>query len=500
MSTPAWVRAATIAGVVLVAALLLLIQSLWRGHIGRVAEYDDGVYFGAALEVAKGILPYRSFDFLQPPLITVWLLPFAVVAAQTSQRLGFELARWFTDLVTVADVVLVGVIMQGTSTARIALAMAVTALSVGFLQASQTILLEPYLVFWCLLGLVALGRRSRGVLDGQILAGVCFGLAGATKVWAVFPAVVIFAVLLSSHRRSAYRFALATGLAFTVAIVPFVAADPAGAFRQVLLAQAQRGFSGESFAGRLSSLSGFAVLSRLARTEPVAVVGVIVIAAGAALLFWRRGALLGGVASASELARISRWSALVIGLALLAAPEFYYHYAAFFAPFLGLAVGTAQVPGRLAHRRSIAVVALVAVIALLGDVQAAISPPISGPAPVSSPLVQGASACAVSDQPAVLILSNSFTGAKGACPHVVDWLGTERVLVHGTSGTLTDSRSRVFQATVRRWVAKAQVVVLSSIDGGLGPSAYVLLRSRFRAIWEPSLGATLYRRLPGGRG
>ena len=485
-----------IIGVTGLAVALLVLQSLWRGHVGRVAEYDDGVYFAAALEVARGILPYRSFDFLQPPLITVWLFPFAVVATHTSQRFGFELARWFTDLVTVLDVVLVGVLMRGRSTARMALAMAVTAFSIGFLQASQTILLEPYLVLWCLLGLVALRRRSHGVLGGEILAGICFGLAGANKVWAVFPAAVVFLVLFPDHRRRALRFALATGVTFIVAIAPFVASAPVGALRQVLLAQAQRGFSGESVAGRLASLSGFAVLSRLSREEPAVAVGVVVIAVAAALLFWRQGALRGGGARASELARISRWSALVIGFALLAAPEFYYHYAAFFAPFLGLAVGTAQVPGWLAPRRSIAVVALVAVIALLGDVQAAISPPISGPVPVSLPLVHGASACAVSDQPSVLILSNSFTGAKRACPHVVDWLGTERVLVHGTSGVPADSRSRVFQAVVRQWVARAQVVVLSSIDGGLGPGVYAILGRRFRAQRRPDLGATLYQRLP----
>nr|MDA8207891.1 hypothetical protein [Actinomycetota bacterium] len=77
-------------GIIVATAAMLSLQSLWHGHIGRVTEYDDGVYFAAALEVARGILPYRAFDFLQPPLITVWLLPFAAVAAHTSQRLGFE--------------------------------------------------------------------------------------------------------------------------------------------------------------------------------------------------------------------------------------------------------------------------------------------------------------------------------------------------------------------------------------------------------------------------
>ena len=105
---------------------------------------------------------------------------------------------------------------------------------------------------------------------------------------------MVFLVLSSDDRRRALRFALATGVTFIVAIAPFVASAPVGAFRQVLLAQAQRGFSGESVAGRLGSLSGLAVLSHPSREEPAAVVGVVVSAVGAALLLWRRGALRGG--------------------------------------------------------------------------------------------------------------------------------------------------------------------------------------------------------------
>lgn len=481
-------------GIIVATAAMLSLQSLWHGHIGRVTEYDDGVYFAAALEVARGILPYRAFDFLQPPLITVWLLPFAAVAAHTSQRLGFELARWFTDLVAVVDVALVGVLMRGRSLARMALAMSVTALSIGFLQASQTILIEPYLVLWCLLGLVALGRKPRGLLGGEILSGVCFGLAGATKVWAILPAAVVFVVVLSGDRRRAARFALATGASFVLVVAPFVVSDPVGALHQVLLAQAQRGFSGESLAGRLGSLSGLALLSPLSGPLGFVVGPIAALVALAALFLWRRGALAGGGSRPSELASIARWSALVVGLALLAAPEFYYHYGAFFSPFLGLALGTAPVPQWFPRRGVIPALAVLAVLAVGGDVQAMMSPPISGVRPSPVPLVRGASACVVSDQPAVLILVNSFTGARPGCPHVADWLGTERVLVHGTSGVRADAASPAFQDALSRWVAEARVVLLSSINGGVGPKVEAMLREGFTSRWRPGLGATLYRR------
>ncbi len=68
----------------------LLFQALNHGHLGAVDEYDDGVYFGASIQLAHGILPYRDFAFIQPPLITVWLLPLAALTSWLSTGVAME--------------------------------------------------------------------------------------------------------------------------------------------------------------------------------------------------------------------------------------------------------------------------------------------------------------------------------------------------------------------------------------------------------------------------
>lgn len=49
-------------------------------HLSGVFEYDDGVYFGSAVMLIHGHLPYRDFVFIQPPGVTLLLTPFALLS------------------------------------------------------------------------------------------------------------------------------------------------------------------------------------------------------------------------------------------------------------------------------------------------------------------------------------------------------------------------------------------------------------------------------------
>lgn len=64
-----------IAVVATLAVVVLAFQAFLHGHYSAVDEYDDGVYFGASVELVHGVIAYRDFAFIQPPMITVWLLP-----------------------------------------------------------------------------------------------------------------------------------------------------------------------------------------------------------------------------------------------------------------------------------------------------------------------------------------------------------------------------------------------------------------------------------------
>ena len=129
-------------------AALLFIQSLYNGHLGSVVEYDDGVYFGASINLVHGILPYKDFALVQPPLITILLAPFAALASTVGTKDAMELARVFTDLISLVNVVLVALILRTRSTFRQTLGTAIMALSSSTLQASQTILTKPSVSSW----------------------------------------------------------------------------------------------------------------------------------------------------------------------------------------------------------------------------------------------------------------------------------------------------------------------------------------------------------------
>src|SRR5262252_5729568 len=75
----AWVTPVNV--VIVIATLLALGLRAYRmtrpGWLLSVHEYDDGPYFGSAVSLVHGVLPYRDFIFVQPPGITLLMSPAA---------------------------------------------------------------------------------------------------------------------------------------------------------------------------------------------------------------------------------------------------------------------------------------------------------------------------------------------------------------------------------------------------------------------------------------
>jgi hypothetical protein len=59
-----------------------LVLRLWQlsrpGYLFGVTEYDDGPYFGSAVRLVDGALPYRDFVLVQPPGIPLLMVPAAL--------------------------------------------------------------------------------------------------------------------------------------------------------------------------------------------------------------------------------------------------------------------------------------------------------------------------------------------------------------------------------------------------------------------------------------
>src|SRR6478752_6761463 len=97
LESPWVVRSGTdrliVLGIVLVAFIVRSVPVLRGAGLEGYLGYDDGVYFGAAVALVDGVLPYRDFLLLHPPGIAILLSPFAVLGGATDDATGFALAR-----------------------------------------------------------------------------------------------------------------------------------------------------------------------------------------------------------------------------------------------------------------------------------------------------------------------------------------------------------------------------------------------------------------------
>jgi hypothetical protein len=85
---------ATVAGLV-----LRLLQLTRPGHLLGVTEYDDGVYFGSAIRLINGVMPYKDFILVQPPGLIVLMTPIAALSKLTGSAWGMGIGRLITACV-----------------------------------------------------------------------------------------------------------------------------------------------------------------------------------------------------------------------------------------------------------------------------------------------------------------------------------------------------------------------------------------------------------------
>ena len=226
-----------IAATTALALALRLYQFTRPGYLSGLTEYDDGSYFGSAVHLTQGVLPYRDFVFVQPPGITLLMAPAALIAKGAGTAAGMVVGRLLTALASAAGVVLVGLLARHRGTLATLLACGTLAVFPDSIAASHTVLVEAWLTLFCLIGAVA-------VFDGDRLAGnrrlawggVAFGFAGAVEAWAIVPVLVVFALTLPRVRRAAL-FAGGVAAGFLVPTAPLAAASPTGFYQSLITAQ-----------------------------------------------------------------------------------------------------------------------------------------------------------------------------------------------------------------------------------------------------------------------
>jgi hypothetical protein len=241
-------------------------------------------------------------------------------------------------------------------------------------------------------------------------------------------------------------------------VLPFFVLAPGSWYRDVVLAQVSRqDVTRVSAWQRVQSLAGLSVLHHAPHAAVlVAAVALAGFALVCSIAVWVRTR---HPPPALEL--FAGLTAVLIVAAFLWPPDYYPHYAWFFAPFLALVLGLPA--GRLATdglatgartRSALALLVTLAAAALAVVVGVRQLQQLSGlRSGEPAPFVQRhtpAGACVLADIPTVTILADRFVSRVPACSRMVDPIGTSYALTRGRNGVTGAGRNPAVRA---RWRA-----------------------------------------------
>jgi len=236
-----------------------------------------------------------------------------------------------------AAVALAGLLVRHRGLLATVITCGIMAVYPDSIQATKTVLVEPWLVLFCLLGALALfdGDHLTARTRRLVWGGVALGFGGAVEPWAIFPVLVLAVLALRWPRRlAAYAGGVAAG--FLVPVIPFAALAPHSFYEATIVAQIgnRPGAVRYPLWLRLQDMTGLADVSRPTHLVDLAaaflIVAVIFGSLGLAfLLTWR-------LPPALDLFAVG--TMVLVVAAFLWSSQFHYHFAAFLAPFLAMAI------------------------------------------------------------------------------------------------------------------------------------------------------------------
>jgi hypothetical protein len=484
------------------------------GYLLGVNEYDDGNYFGSAVRLINGALPYRDFVIVQPPGITLLMVPVAVLSKVTGTAWGMAIGRILTVLAGAASVTLAGLLVRHRGLLATIIVCGISAVYPDSIQAAKTVLVEPWLVLFCLIGALAVFDRDHLARSGRRIfwGGVAFGFGGAVEPWAILPVLVVAVLCLRSPRRLG-RYAAGVAAGFLVPVVPFAALAPGKFYSATIVAQIGGRANATRVAiwPRLQAMTGLADLIHPAHAADV-------LAAAAIVCF-----VLGGVGLAFLLTRrlppaldlFAVGSTAVVVAAFLWPSQFHYHFSAFLAPFLGMAIGltasslipeSGPAPGRDQARSDIvrwsaAAAAVLAILVMAGyqygwERHRVGHLPVSVSARAQRLIPPGA--CLLADEMSFAVMANRLTSDVPGCSLLLDTTGTNYALSHGRDPETGAARYPQLDAVWTYAFEHAQYVWLSGLNRhrvAWTPQLTSYFDSHFTRILHAGAAGSLYRRI-----
>lgn len=480
--------------VLTVAATALRLYRLRFGYAHGIIDYDSGVYFGSSLELVNGQLPYRDFVFVHPPVITILMTPVALLskAIGTGQAMG--IAKILTGLAGAASVPLTGWLVRRRGVLAVAVACGVVAFQGDAVASGYSLLLEPWLVLFCLLGAVLVFDGDE-VADGRRLwwGGVLFGIACATKIWAVAPVLAVVLICLP-HRRRLVRYLAGVATGFLVPVLPFLVASPGAFVHQVFTVQIFRSSDARTeLSQRVIHLFSVAAPNGEAPSTSTAALlaGAIGFVVLLTLVWLRR------VRGSTPLERFGVLAAVFVAALFLAPDTFYWHYSAFSTPFLALAATLPLSWLRPRWRRAWAALLVCCVVGLgftivhrdlrwyaIRDEFARVD------------AVVPAGACVVTSMASSTIADNRFFADRADCPVFLDSFGAVLDLTDGQSPSPAALRDPDVRRLWLRLYQRADYLYLKQRVSPTIPSDSALrayLRDHFHVV-PVDVGGRLYAR------
>lgn len=526
-------------GLVIIATTLLalglrLYQFTRPGYLFGLTEYDDGAYFGSAVRLLQGTLPYRDFVLVQPPGITLLMVPSALLAKVAGTMWGIVSGRILTAVASAAGVTLLGLLIRHRGPLATLIACGTLAVFPDSVAASHTVLVEGWLVLFCLIGAVIVFDRD-GLAGNRRLAwgGVAFGFAGAVEAWAIVPVLVVLALTVTRLRR-AVLFLAGVAAGFCLPLLPFAALAPRGLYRSLIVAQIGPRASADriSLWVRLREMTGLSDLSPAGHANvvlsPLHLPQHRVVAAaalGLSLLvfggFLAAGLLRRRLPGALDWFAVASTTGIVV--MFLYPSQFHYHFSAFIAPFLGLAIALpvgalvqwwheraarragarSRPPGPVLGR--LVTVAAAVGLAAFAVVQAGAESklvPYAGPAKIAAiarHIPPGS--CVSTDSISLLVLSGHLTSDVPGCSRMLDGLGTDLALSGGLKPGTGAGQVPAVAAVWRQAFTHARFIWLTGKNGyriAWTPMLRDYFTSHFALVPGTSSGDPLYQRKVGG--
>ncbi len=441
-------RVAAIASIApaVLALFLCAHQLTMHGVLHDVVLRTEGQNLGAAIGITRGALPYSSFPLAQPPGMAVLLLPLAGIDHLIAGSIALPMARIVTVAVTVIDVYLAGLLARPYGVPASLLTGVFTAIYPFEFFSTAGLTVGPYILLFMLAGLnLAFTEGTLATGGRALLAGLLLGYACTIKPWALIPAFVLAccaAVVWHQHRKVLYPIAGGLALGIVVPCLVFFMAAPTSFWRDVVITELP-GHGTESAASKLAVVLGLGVPSGLDHPgnlgETIAALIVIV-----TLLTCLAGFKSSGVYD---------WFVAFSATGVLAAPllpgSMSVQYGEFAMPLVALAVAMTvsrlvvfaaaagsgrrtDLPSGLSAGLGAVLVGCAVVVGALGatsDIDYA-SGYANSHAIVDVALVHRtvpAGSCAISDNAALLIITNRFNSNLGICPFVVDPAGVAAI-------------------------------------------------------------------------